>query len=161
MKYIFCIILTFCSICSLGQNKEEMKKISEIDSLILTNLPLWNEEYLCYSVNDKVVVVSKNKCVYYLNLQEGLLKDSIIELNTTDLFKKSNIKKGKQFCNDDYATSCIGSYVYLSLIVNNQKKFQFHLPYILLCSDVKIDYPFDYSSLGILHELHSSFFAVN
>lgn len=160
MKYIFILIITCCSVCSFGQSKGELMNISDMDSLIHANLDLGNLDYVCYSVNDKVVVVSKSKCVYYLSLKQGLLhKKLIAELPVDSIVSKNNIKAGKQFCDDDYSSSCIGSYVYLSLKMEGKKVFQFNLPYMLLCGEKKVNYPFDYQALELLDKLLSSFFA--
>lgn len=144
----------------MGQSKSDLMNISDMDSLINSNLDLGHMDYVCYSVNDKVVVVSKSKCVYYLSLKKGLLHKKLeSELSFDSLFNKNNIRAGKRFCDDDYTTSCIGSYVYLSLNIERKKIFQFNLPYILLCGEKKVNYPFDFQALELLDKLLSSFFA--
>ena len=70
-----------------------------------------------------------------------------------DGFNTKNIKNGINYSNNDYDNSCIGSYVYLSIIKNQQKKYQFNLPFMLLCDDNKIKYPFDYGILDFLNSL--------
>ncbi|HOZ67801.1 MAG TPA: hypothetical protein PLB49_08400 [Chitinophagaceae bacterium] len=160
MRYIFIALITCCNICSFGQSKNDLRNISDIDSLINANLDLGKMDYVCYSVNDKAVVVSKNKCVYYLSMKQGLLHKKLeSELSVDSLFSKNNVRAGKQFCDDDYRTSCIGSYVYLSLNKEGKKLFQFNLPYMLLCGEKKVNYPFEYQALEMLDRLFSSFFA--
>lgn len=160
MKYIFILIITYTSICSFAQSKSDLTNIYRMDSLVHSNVDLGNMDYVCYSVYDKIVVVTKSKCVYYLSLKQGLIhKKLIAELSVDSLFSDNNLKAGKRFSDDDYIGSCIGSYVYLSLNREAKKVFQFNLPYMLLCGEKKINYPFDYQALELLDKLLSSFSA--
>jgi len=160
MKYIFLILaICFCK-CLLAQENNDLNNISRIDSLLHANLDLGDIDYVCYSVSDDIIVVSRSKCLYYLNKKRGLVrKELLAEISVDRLFEKSNIKAGKRFSDNDYSASCIASYTYLSLNIDGKKAFQFNLPSVLLCSDKKISYPFDYEALKVLHTLLISYSA--
>lgn len=160
MKFIFIILFTGFSKCLFAQSNPDLSNIYRIDSLLHANLDLEEMDYICYSVGDQMIVVTRSKCVYYLNLKRGLvLKEFVDEISVDSLFNRNNVKAGKLFSNDDYNTSCISSYVYLSMNIDGKKAFQFNLPYMLLCSDKKISYPFDYNNLKVLNNLLLSYSA--
>ncbi len=46
-----------------------------------------------------------------------------------------------------------------NLTWRGEKDFQFNLPYMLLCGEKKVNYPFNYEVLELLDKLLSSFFA--
>lgn len=48
-----------------------------MDSLVHSNVDLGNMDYVCYSVYDKIVVVTKSKCFYYLSLKQGLIHKKV------------------------------------------------------------------------------------
>ncbi|QES92121.1 hypothetical protein F0358_05015 [Empedobacter brevis] len=133
----------------------DLENITKIDSIVYANVEISSKNsYLIYSVKDKIIVIDSCKReVIYLNREESKQVLEMKELsheNTVKLFKVKNIKKSKNYSNNDYDNSCIGSYVYLSIIKNKEKYFQFNLPFMLLCDKNKIRYPFDYKTLNLL-----------
>lgn len=152
MRFFSLFTIMCFNICLFGQSKTELKNISHIDSIVNSNLE--SEDYLCYSVGDKIVVVSKNKLVYFFNSIQGFIEKRIVNgLLIDTLFDENNIRSGKRFCNDDYNKSCVGTYVYLSFYRESKKVFDFNLPYMLLCDKKKVKYPFNYQALKLLDEL--------
>ncbi|MGV0832873.1 hypothetical protein ACTS9D_11740 [Empedobacter brevis] len=136
----------------------DLENITKIDSIVYANVEISSKNsYLIYSVKDKIIVIDSCKReVIYLNREESKQVLEMKELsheNTVKLFKVKNIKKSKNYSNNDYDNSCIGSYVYLSIIKNKEKHFQFNLPFMLLCDKNKIRYPFDYKTLNFLNLL--------
>ncbi|GEM51346.1 hypothetical protein [Empedobacter brevis] len=136
----------------------DLENITKIDSIVYANVEISSKNsYLIYSVKDKIIVIDSCKReVIYLNREESKQVLEMKELsheNTVKLFKVKNIKKSKNYSNNDYDNSCIGSYVYLSIIKNKEKYFQFNLPFMLLCDKNKIRYPFDYKTLNFLNLL--------
>ncbi|MGV0829358.1 hypothetical protein ACTS9C_10890 [Empedobacter brevis] len=136
----------------------DLENITKIDSIVYANVEISSKNsYLIYSVKDKIIVIDSCKReVIYLNREESKQVLEMKELsheNTVKLFKVKNIKKSKNYSNNDYDNSCIGSYVYLSIIKNKEKYFQFNLPFMLLCDKNKIRYPFDYKTLNLLNLL--------
>ncbi len=151
------IILLKCSSYSYGQSKNDLQNIREKDSLIRANLDFLRErDYISYSVGNSVVVVEGNKCVYFLTLKKGLFySKNVPELSVNLFFSKKSMRFGKRYSNNDYISSCIGSYVYLSINKKGQKTSEFNLPFMLLCDEeTKIVYPFKPKALDKLHQLY-------
>lgn len=158
MKTLFFLLVLYISNCCFGQSKMDLENITKIDSIVYANVEISSKNsYLIYSVKDKIIVIDSCKReVIYLNREESKQVLEMKELsheNTVKLFKVKNIKKSKNYSNNDYDNSCIGSYVYLSIIKNKEKHFQFNLPFMLLCDKNKIRYPFDYKTLNFLNLL--------
>jgi len=125
--------------------------------LLNANVNFKEKNYLSYAKGKDVIVISSNKNVYFLN-STGLIKtENHSQLATKKLFRKNNIKEGKRFTNDDY--QYFSEYVYVSLYENGKKVFYFNLPYMPLDSrGKKVEYPFNYEVLGVLHKLLMDFF---
>lgn len=158
MKTLLFLLVLFISNCCFGQSKIDLINIAKIDSIVYANVEISSKNsYLIYSIKDKIIVIDSCKReVVYLNREESNQMLDVKELsheNTVKLFEDKNIKKSKNYSNNDYDNSCIGSYVYLSIIKNKEKYFEFNLPFMLLCDRNKIRYPFDYKTLSFLNSL--------
>lgn len=156
-KLLFLLLLYFSNYC-FSQSKQDLGNIATIDSIVYANMEIKDKNsYLIYSVKNRIIVIDSCKReLTYLNREHTKEKIEINELSrkkVNRLFNTKNIKNGINYSNNDYDNSCIGSYVYLSIIKNQQKKYQFNLPFMLLCDDNKIKYPFDYGILDFLNSL--------
>lgn len=159
MKYSFFLQFLCLTVYCFSQSKQELKNIDTIDSIVYANIDI-NEKnsYLIYSVENKIIVIDSIKReVIYLHRTYPKQKMRTKKLSNDEivsLFIKTNIKRGmKNYSYNDYKNSCIGTYVYLAIIDNKQKKFEFNLPFIFLCEKNNIKYPFDYKSLNYLNLL--------
>ena len=159
LKTICLIALVTSQLGVLSQSQEEREFIQSVDSLILSNLKLDKKTFITYAVGNKVIVLEEKKAMlHFLNFMQGYISSQpVTKATIRSFFNKSNIRTGEYFSDTNYVNSCISSYVYLSVNKKGTKQFQFNLPFMLLCGDKKVKYPFDYETLKDLNLLLSRF----
>ncbi len=159
MLKLLILFLLLSSLQGNSQIKSEEKDISTIDSIVQMNLSFDVENvYLIYSVGSNILVIDslKKQSHYIDRLSKKKLSSKRLSTGCIkSIFYHKNIKEGNLFSNKTYDSSCVNSYVYLSLIKKGSKIFQFHLPFMLMCSNNNIKYPFENKTLeklqGILN----------
>jgi hypothetical protein len=157
MRILLMLFLLLLSLEVISQTKDEEKNIATIDSIVQKNLVVNKMDvYLIYSVGNNIVVIdSLNKQFHYIE-RFSKKKSSTKKLSTRcikSIFDDKNIKEGDLFSNKKFDNSCVSSYAYLSLIKKGSKVFQFHLPFMLMCDENKIEYPFNIKTLEKLQRI--------
>lgn len=161
MKTILFLAILLHSSISFCQTKSEEENITKIDSLVQSSLNFdKSNSYLIYSVERNILVVdSVNRRSYYLKRgMEGVVSSKKLSSKSINrIFNHKNIYKGCLFSNNKYDSSCASSFVYLSLTSKSSKIFQFHLPFMLMCGQNKVEYPFNEKVLEELHNFLQEF----
>ncbi|MFP9115239.1 hypothetical protein ACLI1A_14980 [Flavobacterium sp. RHBU_3] len=161
MKTILILAILLHSSISFCQTNSEEKNITKIDSLVQNSLNFdKSNSYLIYSVERNILVIdSVNKTLYYLKRsKEGVLSSKKLSSKSINrIFNHKNIYKGYLFSNNKYDYSCASSFVYLSVTCKSSKIFQFYLPFMLMCDQNKVEYPFNEKVLEELHNFLQEF----